>query len=84
VLGEADANTIRSNAIGSAWGYRTQAAMARVQADGINPGLTALSTGLGAARQVAGSWYLMKEAGLLTQQSPGGGEPVGGTGRRVR
>ena len=58
--------------------------MSRAQADGINPGLTALSTGLGAARQVAGSWYLMKNAGLLTQQSQGGGEPVGGTGLRAR
>ena len=84
VMGEADANTIRSNAIGSAWGYRTQAAMSRAQADGINPGLTALSTGLGAATQVAGSWYQMKNAGLLTQQSQGGGEPVGGTGLRAR
>ena len=51
VMGEADANTIRLQRHRVPWGYRTQAAMSRVQADGINPGLTALSTGLGQLRR---------------------------------
>lgn len=68
IMGEADADTVRSNAIGSAWGYRASAAFDRAAAKGISPGLSALSTGLGSATQVAGSWYQMKNAGLLTQQ----------------
>lgn len=72
IMGEADAETVRSNAIGQAWGYRTQATMDRAQARNIDPWGSALSAGLGSATQVAGNWYAMKKSGMLTQQGDGG------------
>jgi len=70
VMGEIDANTIASNAIRSAWGYRTQAqnyrgeaAVGRATASGINPLAAAGSSLIGDAGQVASSWYMMNKAG---------------------
>lgn len=72
VLGEIDAITVQENAIRSAWGYRTQAvnarteaAVARGAADGINPGAAAATSLLGGAGQVAGSWYQMNRVGAF-------------------
>ena len=60
VMGEIDANTIEQNALAQAWGYRTQAGMDRARANAINPGMSAATTLLGSATQVASTWYGMK------------------------
>jgi hypothetical protein len=64
VMGEIDAETIQSNAIKSAWGYRTQGAnqtaqatSSRAAAGAISPDSAFTSTLLGGAGQVASSWY---------------------------
>lgn len=82
VIGEIDANTIKANAVRSAWGYRVQATnygnealMKRANASAISPGMAASSSLLGGAGQVAGSWYSTSKAGAFTGN---------GTGRAVR
>lgn len=72
-MGQIDANTIAANAVRSAWGYRTQATnyqnqalIQRASASSINPGMSAMSSLLGSAGQVASSWYSMNKAGALT------------------
>lgn len=64
LLKEIDMNQLEANALRSAWGYRTeavnmrgQAAMADVNARSINPWMSAASSLLGGAGQVATSWY---------------------------
>jgi hypothetical protein len=74
VMGEIDANQIRTNAIRSAWGYRTQevnfeneALIKRATAKSISPvaaGATSLLTGAG---QVAGNWYALNKSGALDE-----------------
>ncbi|MGU3629836.1 virion core protein, T7 gp14 family [Comamonas sp. C24C] len=73
-LGQIDANTIKANAVRSAWGYRTQATnyqnqalQARSAASAISPGLTLATSLLGGATQVAGSWYAFNKAGAFAQ-----------------
>lgn len=63
-LGEMDANAIAADAIKSAWGYRVEstnlrnrAAMADANASGISPGMSAATSLLGSATQVAGHYY---------------------------
>lgn len=72
ILGEIDAQTIQANAVRSAWGYRTQAsnltseaAAGRATASGISPGMSALSSMLTGAGQVASSWYSLNKVGAL-------------------
>lgn len=64
VLKEIDVNAIQSQALDSAWGYRTQAMneknqalMARASAKGISPVAAGLTSLLSSAGQVAGTWY---------------------------
>lgn len=83
ILGEIDAQTIQANAVRSAWGYRTQAsnltseaAMARATASGISPGMSALSSMLTGAGQVASSWYSLNKAGALTRTTKAGAMPT--------
>jgi hypothetical protein len=64
ILGEIDANTIESNAIRNAWGYKvqkqdylTQAKMAKFGAKTINPNQAMATSLLGSATQVASSYY---------------------------
>jgi hypothetical protein len=66
VMGEIDANTIKDNAIRSAWGYRTQAVnyqsqarSSRAASGAISPESAMASTLIGGAGQVASSWYQM-------------------------
>lgn len=74
LMGEIDAQTVASNAVRSAWGYRTQAAnfaadaaFKGASASTINPNTAFTSTLLGNAGQVAMNWYtLNKGAGLTT------------------
>lgn len=72
VMGQIDANTIEANAIQSAWGYRGQAVqqqsearMKRASAKAIKPGLTAATSLLGGAGQVAGTYYSMQKSGAV-------------------
>lgn len=69
---EMDANTLASNAVLEAWGYRTQgmnatneALMARATAGGISPFGSAAGSLLGSAGQVASSWYSLNKTGAL-------------------
>lgn len=87
-FGEIDANTIEANAIREAWGYRTQAANYKAQATSargaaraINPGASALTSFIGNAAKVAGSWYQMDKVGALDSAPAGASTaPAGGTG----
>lgn len=63
VMGEIDANTVQSNALAQAFGYRTQAAYTRANAKAISPLLAGVSAGLSGATSVASSWYSLKRAG---------------------
>ncbi len=65
LLGEIDAQTIQQNALRSAWGYRTDAAMKRASADAISPLMAGGVSLLGGGAQVASSWYYLKKAGAL-------------------
>lgn len=73
-MGEMDANTIAANALGQAWGYRTQgmnfqneARMARASASAISPGMAAATTLLGEAGRVTSAWYAMDKAGTAAK-----------------
>lgn len=77
LMGEIDADTIRGNAIKSAWGYRTQgvnqqsqARMQRASADAINPGQAFTTSLIGSASQVAASWYRGTDWGTKTPTTP--------------
>lgn len=72
LMKEIDKNTAESNAVRSAWGYRTQgmnyqneATVKRGASDAISPGMAATSSFLTGAGQVAGSWYQFKKAGAF-------------------
>lgn len=56
-MGGIDAQTIKANALRSAWGYRTQAAADRASASAISPGLAGATSLLTGATAVADSWY---------------------------
>lgn len=69
LMKEIDMNTATANAVRSAWGYRTQgvnyqneAIVKRGTASGISPTMSAASSLLGGASQVAGTWYGMNKA----------------------
>ena len=63
-MSEADALTIQRNALQAAWGYRTQATnqqigatMARADAGGVSPFMSAATSLVGSATAVASRWY---------------------------
>lgn len=69
IMSEMDKNTLESNAVRTAWGYRTQgvndqnqAIMDRAAADGVSPFASATSSLLTGAGQVASYWYQMDRA----------------------
>lgn len=69
-VGELDANTVRDNALRTAWGYRTQGLnykdsshLLRSGARQISAGRAAATSLLGSAGQVASSWYGMQKVG---------------------
>ena len=73
-MGEVDANTVRANAIRSAWGYRTQgmnqqvdAVARRGTAAGISPGMASATSLLGGATDVASTWYTLNKAGAFNK-----------------
>ena len=70
LMGDIDANTIKANAVRSAWCYRTQATnyqnqalMDRAAAGAISPGAGAVASLLGSAGSVVQSWYQFNQAG---------------------
>ena len=70
LMGDIDANTIKANAVRSAWGYRTQATnyqnqalMDRAAAGAISPGAGAVASLLVSAGSVVQSWYQFNQAG---------------------
>jgi hypothetical protein len=65
VMGEIDANTVRSNALAQAFGHQSQAIHARANASALSPALAGVSAGLTGATQVASSWYSWKKTGGL-------------------
>lgn len=75
LLGEVDAQTIRSNAVRNAWGYRSEATMQRASADSVSPGMSALTTLIGGSGQVAEGWYRLNKSGAMGQPAAkAGGE----------
>lgn len=86
IMKEIDTSTIRANAVRSAWGYRTQgvnyqsdALMKQAQADGLSPGMSAVTSLIGSAGSVSSSWYKMNQDGALkgTMFELSSGDPVG-------
>lgn len=74
LIGEVDANTIKANAIASAWGYRTQganyagqAARSSSAARAVSPMANAGTSLIDGASRVAGSWYVMNKGVGMTQ-----------------
>lgn len=74
VLGEADANTIKANALRQAWGHRIeatglrgQAGMAEASAEGVSPMLAGATSLLTGASQVSSSYMYFKRSGALKQ-----------------
>lgn len=70
IMKEIDKNTIEANAIRSAWGYRTDAAMSRAKASTISPFGAAAGTLLTSAGSVADSWYRFKQSGAFDNNVP--------------
>ena len=74
LIGEVDANTIKANAVASAWGYRVQGANYSGQAarsasasKAVNPAGNAGTSLIDGASRVAGSWYVMNKGVGMTQ-----------------
>lgn len=72
IMAEIDKNTIETNAVYEAWGYRSnatnyqnEALMKRAGADSISPGMAAAGSLLGSAGTVASSWYSLNKTGDL-------------------
>ena len=72
IMKEIDANTLTTNAVRSAWGYRTQAVnfenealTKRATAGAISPFGSAAGSLLGSAGSVAGSWYSLNKVKAL-------------------
>ena len=72
LIGEIDAQTIKTNAIASAWGYRVegsnysaQAARSKASAGAVSPFGSAATTLLGGAGQVASGWYSMNRGAAM-------------------
>lgn len=75
ILGEIDAKQIALNTISKAWGYRTQATQAGIDASladaragAISPAMSAAGSLLSSAGTVASSWYTMNRP----PRQPGG------------
>lgn len=83
VITEADANTMRSNALRAAWGQRfeagdqrAKATSARASASAINPALSGFTTLLTEGSKVATSWYgLDKQGAFDSTPAVGDGGP---------
>lgn len=83
LVGEVDAQTIHSNALRSAWGYRVQGAQDRAAAGAISPASSALTSLLGSSGRVAESWYSFNKAAGGTAPAPPGDGLGQGDRRRL-
>lgn len=79
VITEVDAQTVRSNALREAWGYRFEAGNQRRSADAyrasassISPFLAGATSLISSAGQVARSWYVLNKEGAFDSNSSGG------------
>lgn len=79
VIGEVDANMVRSNALRAAWGQRFEAGNLRRQAtsmnasaDSISPFLAGFTSLVSGAGQVASSWYSLDKVGAFDGKAPAG------------
>lgn len=73
LIGEVDAQTVRSNALRAAWGQRfeagnlrRQATSLRASASSISPALAGFTSLINGAGQVASSWYSMNKEGAFS------------------
>lgn len=78
IMSQIDANTTEANSVRTAWGIRTQgvnfqneALTKRATAGAISPGSSMVSSLMGSAGSVAGSWYSMKQAGMFNTPQAG-------------
>lgn len=62
-MGLRDQMTIRDNALRTAWAYQTEANVDKTMAGNISPDMSAASSLLGGASQVAGTWSRWRQAG---------------------
>lgn len=83
LMKEVDAQTIKSNALRTAWGYRTQgmnyqnkALTDRATASGISPVGSGISSLLGGAGQVASQWYGLQREGAFGTTTDTNGNTV--------
>jgi len=83
MMKEIDANTLKSNALRSAWGYqnqamnyRNQAVFDRATASGIKPYMSAATTLLGDSGQVASQWYSLQKQGAFGTTTDTNGQTV--------
>lgn len=77
MIGEVDANTVRSNALRAAWGQRIEAgnlrrgaAALRAEAKGISPFMAGMTSLIEGAGQVAASWYSLNKQGAFASKTP--------------
>lgn len=87
IMKEIDKNTTMANAIRSAWGYRMQgtnfqneALTARNTAGAISPWMSATSSLLGGASNVASNWYMMNKVGAFGMGGNSGAASTGAIG----
>lgn len=76
VMTEIDRNQAQANAIGEAFGYRTEAAQQRgmaavdrATAKSINPGMAATTSLLGSASSLADKWYTGQKTGAFKESA---------------
>lgn len=83
MMKEIDANTLKTNAMRSAWGYRNQAVNYRNQAradltsaSGISPLTAAVTSLMGESNQVASQWYGLQKEGAFGTKTDTNGNTV--------
>lgn len=76
LMKDIDVDTLLSNAMRSAWGYRTEATnyrnealASRASAKGISPGLAGATSLLSSAGSVADSWYKLSKSGVWDEKT---------------
>ncbi len=83
MMKEIDAEALKANALRTAWGYRAnaqnyrnKAAADRVTASGISPFMSATSSLMGDAGQVASQWYSLQKEGAFGTTTDTNGNTV--------
>lgn len=83
MMKEIDTNTIKANAMRTAWGYRTNALnyrnnalTDRASASGISPFMSSATSLMSSAGQVAGQWYGLQKEGAFGTTTDTNGNTV--------